>query len=83
MGKSGKEPILVIRDLYKENYLGGAGAICNHLSKLIKNINFLTILGEREEHIKFIKNKLSKNIKIDYINKKIHLLLLRKDLLMK
>ena len=70
LGKSGKEPILVIRDLYKENYLGGAGAICNHLSKLIKNINFLTILGEREEHIKFIKNKLSKNIKIDYINKK-------------
>ena len=32
LGKSGKEPHLVIKDDFKETYLGGAGAIANHLS---------------------------------------------------
>ena len=37
LGKSGKEPTLVLRDLSEELYLGGAGAIANHLSSFCKN----------------------------------------------
>ena len=38
LGKSGKEPTLVLRDLSEELYLGGAGAIANHLSSFCKKL---------------------------------------------
>ena len=63
LGKSGKEPHLVIKNDLEENYLGGAGAIANHLSSFIKYINFLTIIGEKKEYYSFIKNSLKDNIK--------------------
>ena len=72
LGKSGKEPVLAVRDLYTEDYLGGAGAISNHLSTFCKNIKLLSSLGEKEEFLKFIKSSIQKNIKLDYIKKKIH-----------
>ena len=28
LGKSGKEPMLVLKDVKNESYIGGAGAIC-------------------------------------------------------
>ena len=37
IGKSGKEPMLVLRELESNNYLGGAAAVANHL------VNFQTI----------------------------------------
>lgn len=69
LGKSGKEPMLVIRDLYGEKYLGGAGAICNHLSGFTKKVNFLTVLGEKKEFYAFIKNAINKNVSLDYVKK--------------
>ena len=70
LGKSGKEPTLVIRDLYKEQYLGGAGAIGNHLASFNKKIYFLTYLGEKVEYLNFIKKKLNNNIFMSYVKKK-------------
>lgn len=69
LGKSGKEPMLVIRDLYEEKYLGGAGAICNHLSGFTKKVNFLTVLGEKKQFYAFIKNAINKNVSLDYVKK--------------
>ncbi len=69
LGKSGKEPMLVIRDLFKEQYLGGSGAICNHLSEFSSNVSLLSYVGEKSENLNFIKKKLRKNVSLKYIKK--------------
>lgn len=70
LGKSGKEPHLVAKRLHDENYIGGSGAIANHLSTFCKKIDLITMLGEKKEHLNFIKKNLSKNIFLNFIKKK-------------
>ena len=70
LGKSGKEPHLVLKDEFKESYLGGAGAIANHLSSFCKKINFLSCIGDQNNHLKFIKKNIKKNINKKLIIKK-------------
>ena len=40
LGKSGKEPMLVLRDIKTEQYLGGAAAISRHLSPFCIILNY-------------------------------------------
>ena len=70
LGKSGKEPVLVLKDIKTEKYLGGAGAITRHLSSFCKKITLLSMLGEKNEYLKEIKKALPKNIDFKFINKK-------------
>ena len=70
IGKSGKEPNLVLRDLKAEQYLGGAVAIALNLSQFCKKINLLTVIGEKGDYLKEIKKKLPKNINLIFIKKK-------------
>ncbi len=70
MGKSGKEPMLVLRDIKTEEYLGGAAAISRHLSPFCKRISLLSMIGEKGEYLNEIKRKLPKNINFKYIRKK-------------
>ena len=70
LGKSGKEPMLVLRDIKTEEYLGGAAAISRHLSPFCKHISLLSMIGEKGEYLKEIKKKLPKNISFKYIRKK-------------
>ena len=72
LGKSGKEPILVLKDIRAEDYLGGAAAISRHISSFCNKITLLSMLGEKSEFYKKIKNEMPKNVKFDYIQKKIH-----------
>ena len=69
LGKSGKEPVLVLRDIKTEEYLGGAAAISKHLSTFAKKVSLLTMIGEKEEYLNFIKKRLSKNIDFKYLKK--------------
>ena len=70
LGKSGKEPILDLRDVDTEEYLGGAAAISRHLSTFCKQISLLTMVGEKGEHLENIKQRLPKNVNFKYIKKK-------------
>jgi bifunctional ADP-heptose synthase (sugar kinase/adenylyltransferase) len=70
LGKSGKEPILVLRDLYKEKYLGGTAAIARNVSSFCKKITLLTNIGQKNDEKKFIQSNLEKNIKTIFLNKK-------------
>jgi len=70
LGKSGKEPHLVLKEETKKNYLGGAAAIANHLSTFCKQVNFVTLAGEEKDNLNFIKNSLKKNVKVKFFNKK-------------
>ena len=70
LGKSGKEPVLVLRDLKTEQYLGGAAAISRHISEFCNKITLLSMVGQKCEFLKEIKNNLPKNINFKYIKKK-------------
>jgi len=70
LGKSGKEPVLVLRDLKTEEYLGGAAAISRHLSQFCRKTSLLSMVGEKGEFIEKIKKNLPKNVKFNYIRKK-------------
>jgi rfaE bifunctional protein nucleotidyltransferase chain/domain len=63
LGKSGKEPHLVLRDLKEEIYPGGVIAIARNISDFCKNITILSALGQKKEYENFIKKNLHKNIK--------------------
>ena len=69
LGKSGKEPVLVLKDIKTEKYLGGAGAISRHISSFCKKITLLSMLGEKKDYLKEIKKNLPKNIDFKFIKK--------------
>jgi len=69
LGKSGKEPVLVLRDKETEEYLGGAAAISRHISSFCKKASLLSMVGEKGEYLQYIKKKLPKNIIFNYIKK--------------
>ena len=70
LNKSGKDPMLVLKHNKTEEYLGGAVAIVKHLENFCNKITLLTMLGERMEYRKKIKNDTSNNTKLEIINKK-------------
>jgi|TARA_Y100000310_G_scaffold81608_2_gene78157 rfaE bifunctional protein kinase chain/domain/rfaE bifunctional protein nucleotidyltransferase chain/domain len=70
LGKSGKEPVLVLRDLEMDQYAGGAAAIARHLSDFCENISLLSLLGEKKEFKDFVLESLPDNIEPYFIYKK-------------
>ena len=69
LGKSGKEPVLVRRDLDLEQYAGGAAAIAKHLSDFCGTISLLSMLGEKKGHESFVLESLPQNIEPYFIYK--------------
>ena len=70
IGKSGKEPVLMLNELKYEKFLGGSAAIAKNLEGICKSINLSSTIGEKNDQISFIKNKLSKKTKTFFVNKK-------------
>lgn len=70
IGKSGKEPILVFKEIKQDQYLGGVLGIVRNLSQFTKNITVLSMLGENKDYLKDIKKELPKNFKLNFIYKK-------------
>ena len=69
LGKSGKEPVLVLRDLETQEYLGGSLAIARHLSSFCENVSVLSYIGEDSEYKSFIENNMEENISLNFFNK--------------
>ena len=69
LGKSGKESVLVFKDIKTEKYLGGVLATARHLSTFCNNIKVLSFLGEAKQEESFIKRNIEKNIKLDFLKK--------------
>lgn len=66
MGKSGKEPHLVLKERSVENYIGGAASVANYVSKFVKNTTFISSSGTDRSSKILIEKNLNKKI-----NKKI------------
>ncbi len=69
LGKSGKDPFLVLKDIKSEKYLGGAGAIAKNLSNFCNKISLFSMIGQKKENFNFIKKNL-KGVNIKFITKK-------------
>ncbi len=70
IGKSGKEPILVLKESNEEQYFGGVLSIARNLSNFSDNVTLLSMLGEKKLYLKEINKFLPKTIKKDFIFKK-------------
>lgn len=69
LGKSGKEPVLALRDLETQNYLGGSLAIARHLSDFCSKVSVLSFLGEDDTHESFINENIEDNINLNFLSK--------------
>ncbi len=57
IGKSGKEPHLVLKENFTELYVGGSGAIARNISSFVKNVQLIAPFGDEA----FLKQALKKN----------------------
>jgi len=62
LGKSGKEPVLVLRDLKMDQYAGGAAAIARHLSDFCSKVSLVSMLGEKKDFEDFVLESMPGNI---------------------
>ena len=63
IGKSGKEPMLVVKPKKEINFLGGSAYIANLCSSFVKRIKIISFLGKENTEKKFVLNNLNKKIK--------------------
>lgn len=62
MGKSGKEPVLVTRQLNTERFAGGVIAVANHVAAFCDDPDLLTLLGQDQEQEQFIREKIDSKV---------------------
>ena len=62
IGKSGKEPILVLKEIQKEQYFGGVLSIARNLSEFSNKITVLSTIGEKKDYLKDINKQLPTKI---------------------
>ena len=57
-GISIKDPIISTKFIKKERYLGGVFATARHLSQFVKEVNVITLLGEKVLVKKILNQKM-------------------------
>ncbi len=70
LGKSGKEPVLAVKNLYTKKFIGGTLSIAKNLSNFCKKVTVLSYIGKKKEQLNFLKKNLEKNINFVALPKK-------------
>ena len=70
IGKSSKEPTMVVKRLSDEKFAGGILAAANHVSSFCDEVGVITQLGTENSHEAFIESKLRPNIKRIFLHRK-------------
>ncbi len=70
LGKSGKDPVLQMREEKNEIYIGGAAAIAGNVAKFCGKVTLMSMVGEDRKFQNLIKKKLPKNVDLKLIFKK-------------
>jgi len=60
VGMSAEAPVVVVRELESKEYIGGAGIVASHVSKLGANCHFVSIVGD-DNSGKLITEKLQED----------------------
>ncbi|MCH7955179.1 MAG: adenylyltransferase/cytidyltransferase family protein [Candidatus Marinimicrobia bacterium] len=69
IGKSSKDPHLVLKQKNIEIHLGGSLAIANQVAEFCGEVTLLTYLGDKESYEELIRKKLNPNVKTKFIYK--------------
>jgi rfaE bifunctional protein nucleotidyltransferase chain/domain len=69
LGKSGKDPIMMFKRGYSNEYIGGVGAIANNIVSYVHEAKMITYIKAKKD-INHIKNKLNNKIKQNFIELK-------------
>jgi bifunctional ADP-heptose synthase (sugar kinase/adenylyltransferase) len=67
IGKAGKEPHLVLKEISNEYYVGGSGAITRHISSFVDNIKLIAPFGGETFFKKILKKNFDKNVTTNFI----------------
>jgi rfaE bifunctional protein kinase chain/domain len=70
IGKSSKEPTLVVKSLSSEKFAGGILAVANNLASFSGQVTLLTMLGARDSQEAFIREKLHAGIDTHFLYRK-------------
>lgn len=70
IGKSSKEPMLAVRHLSTETFVGGILAVGNHVANFAKKTGLITVLGAQNSHEDFIREKLGGQIEPAFFYRK-------------
>jgi rfaE bifunctional protein kinase chain/domain/rfaE bifunctional protein nucleotidyltransferase chain/domain len=70
IGKSGKEPVMVVKQKEQIKFLGGVGYIANLCSSFAKETKIISFLGEKSQEKNFVIKSLNKKIKHNFLLKK-------------
>ena len=70
IGKSSKEPTLVLKHLSAEKFAGGILAAANHVASFCSEVGVITMLGTENSHEAYIDRKLAPNIKRILLHRK-------------
>ena len=62
IGKSSKDPTLVVKYQSHELFAGGILAVANHIANFTDKVELFTVLGDRERYEDFISSRLNKTI---------------------
>jgi len=62
MGKSSKEHLVANRYVSEESFAGGSLATANNISSVCGKVDLLTVIGERDSFLDFIKSRLNPSI---------------------
>lgn len=67
IGKSSKEPTLVVKALTSDRFVGGAAAVANHVAGFSDQVCLQSILGEINSEEAFIRERLKPNIQPHFV----------------
>ena len=70
IGKSSKEPTLVVQANSAEKFAGGTLAVANHIANFCDNVGLITFLGSENSQEAFIDGKLNSNIERFFLFRK-------------
>lgn len=70
IGKSSKEPTMVVKRLSEEKFAGGILAAANHVSSFCDEVACLTLLGTENSHEAFIESRLRPNVKRIFLHRR-------------
>jgi bifunctional ADP-heptose synthase (sugar kinase/adenylyltransferase) len=70
IGKSSKEPTMVVKRLSEEKFAGGILAAANHVAGFCDEVACITQLGTENSHEAFIESKLRPNVKRIFLHRK-------------
>ncbi len=69
IGKSSKEPMLAMRYLSEEKFLGGILAVGNNAANFSDHVGLLSFLGDKDSQEELIREGLNRNIKAHFLKR--------------